>query len=169
MTRGKQGARAALKREDASVQSEIATYQRNVRDLKEHNKKLQTSITKLNSDYQKQCARLTAQIREGVSLELLETRKELDRQRERGDSAEARQREIQKKWDLVSTGLVNFLVTNFHYTTSDALIQVVRILGEDKTTLVPQNMPIRQASRLGSEGVSRISQARGEHRSGNAL
>jgi len=96
--KGKYAARAALRREDESVQAEIAAYQHNVKRLTEDNKKLTEALAAERAARKEEVRRLKVQLDEGLSPEVLALRGELERQREKADSAAADARDSRRRY-----------------------------------------------------------------------
>jgi predicted RNase H-like nuclease (RuvC/YqgF family) len=87
VTRGKYAARAALRREDTEVRSEIGTYQHHVKRLTAENKELTALLASERSARKEEVRRLKAQLDEGLTPEILALRSELERHRKRADEA----------------------------------------------------------------------------------
>lgn len=72
-------------------------YQEAIKRLTSENKALRDSLATQKEERAKEVRALKAQLREGLSLELLTLRRELQRQRERADTAEARLSQLRKE------------------------------------------------------------------------
>lgn len=68
----------------------IQIYQDAVKRLTSENKRLHGLLAAQKEEHTKEVRSLKAQLREGLSLELLVLRRELQRQRDRADAAEGR-------------------------------------------------------------------------------
>ena len=103
MTRGKYAARSALRREDASVQSEISGYQHHVKRLTAESQELKDALATERAARKEEVRRLKAQLDEGLSPELLALRDELRRQRDRVTQADAARNSVQEKHNKLFT------------------------------------------------------------------
>ena len=113
MTKGKYAVRAARRREDESVQSEISAYQHHVRRLTGEIRELTGTLAAERAARKEETRRLRAMLDEGLSPELIALREELEQQRQRAGQAEARTRRVQDRnknrvrtvFDLLCNGL----------------------------------------------------------------
>jgi len=125
MTRGKYAARAALRREDESVRSEIEAYKRNVKRLTAENEELRAALAAERDGRKQEVGRLRAQRDEGLSPELIALREELGKQRMRADAAVARAGEARE----AQGALVHFTAKLLHnFTGCTGLEAVERIV-----------------------------------------
>lgn len=173
--KGKYAARAALRREDSDVRSEIEAYQHNVKRLTAENGKLKADLAAERAQCKQEARRLKALLDEGLSPELAALRQELEHQRERADKAVADKREIQRKWDNASEGMLKLLQEHqadpdrgrrsARINALDALVELVDDPGnpsKPKGSLAGiGTMPEVARKRLGTEAAKRIDQARG--------
>lgn len=72
-------------------------YQDAIKRLTSENKILRGALASQSEEYAKEVRSLKAQLREGLSLELLTLRRELQRQRDRADAAEGRLSQLRKE------------------------------------------------------------------------
>jgi hypothetical protein len=94
MTKGKYAARAARRREDHDVQTEIGTYQRHVARLTAEVRDLTAKLTAERDLRKEQTQRLAAQLDQRLSPEMAALRAELEQQRQRAQRAEDEQRKM---------------------------------------------------------------------------
>lgn len=172
MTRGKYAARSTLRREDASVRSEIESYKHAVKRLTSENKHLTAQLDEEQKAHREDVRKLKAQLNEGLSPELLVLREELEHQRERADRAVADRREIQRKWDNASDGMLKILEEQHRgqgvgqrsakINALDSLVELVDPGNPEKpgTLAGVATIPDGVRQHLGVEGVKRIDQAR---------
>lgn len=100
MTRGKYATRAARRREDADVQTEIGTYRHHVARLTGQVAELRAQLDAERAGRKNDARRFAAQLDEGISPELTALRAELERQRQRARQAEdARRRAKERDWN----------------------------------------------------------------------
>lgn len=109
MARGKYANRAARRREDEAVTSEIEAYKHNVRKLTEENKELRDALAKEQASHREEVRALRAQLAEGLSPEIAALERELNRQRDRADQATRTLTEVGKRWGAVAAQLADFL------------------------------------------------------------
>lgn len=172
MTRGKYAARAALRREDEGVRSEIGSYQHHVKRLTAENEKLRADLAATHTAHKTEIRQLRAQLDEGLSPEILALREELERQRERADHAVAEKREIQRKWHNASEGMQKILAEqqraagagqrSASINAIDTLMEIVDPGNPAKPGSLAgvATIPDRVRERLGAERCKQIDQAR---------
>lgn len=127
MTKGKYAARAARRREDESVQTEIETCQRQVARLTAEAGELTGKLAAERAARKQEVRRLAAQLEEGLSPEVAALREELERQRRRADEAEADQRRVREKYDRQFDGLCSLLTDGLGLSGLEA-VEVVMML-----------------------------------------
>ena len=164
MTKGKYAVRAARRREDESVQSEIGTYQHHVRRLTAEVKELTGKLADERAARKEEVRRLRAMLDEGLSPEVLALREQLEQQRQRADKAQADQRHTLEihRWQF--EGMYRLFRDGLGLTFIEAL-EVVGMLdpefkapdGEVRTLL--EDVPSR---RLPDDAVYQIQAARGK-------
>jgi predicted RNase H-like nuclease (RuvC/YqgF family) len=119
MTRGKHGAAAARRREDAEVQAEIAAYQRNVKRLTDENRQLSRDLAEERAQHALDVRTLSAQLDEGLSPELSALRQKLA-----GEEERARQR-----IRAVGLRLIQLWWANDITMTAAAWVETQQLLG----------------------------------------
>lgn len=172
MAKGKYGNRAASRRESQEVQSEIATYQRNVKRLTADNVELRKSLAKERTSHVDDVKNLKAQLAEGLTPELIVLRKKVEEQSERASTAERRYSDLSRKWQIATNRLVHALTSTFGITGAEAVEFGVNTIfreeedGEKAIVVATNSTDHKGAARLGAEGIARIAAARGERRKG---
>lgn len=89
MTKGKYAAKAAMRKAELEVTTDLKTYQKRVAELIAENKALKSRLTEKDRAHSTETRRLRAMIREGVSPSLAVAEEEARRQRERADRLHA--------------------------------------------------------------------------------
>jgi hypothetical protein len=120
MTKGKYATRAARRREDQDVQSEISACQRDVARLTAEVAELTGALDAERAGRKDTTRRLAAQLDEQVTPELAATREELERQRRRAADAEAAQRKAQQNHDRHFTTILGLLAQLTGLTRAEA-------------------------------------------------
>jgi hypothetical protein len=163
MTRGKYAARAALRREDAGVRSEIGSYQHHVKRLTAENKELSATLSAEQTARKEEVRRLKAQLDEALSPEMLALREELEHQRERADHAAREMTAMRKKWDAAFLRMHDLLAGATDGTQVDALDALIQFCDPDVNlgSLAGAGTVHEGARRqLGEEASRRIDRAR---------
>jgi hypothetical protein len=99
MARGKYAARAALRREDAEVRSDLEGYQHHVRRLTAENARLRADLGQARRDHAAEVRALRAQRDEGLSPEVEALREQLREERDLADKACADAQRIKEMWE----------------------------------------------------------------------
>lgn len=129
MTRGKYGARADRRREDASITDEIAGYQHQIRRLTQENQQLRDKLSTGEAASKQEIRRLSAQVAEGVSAELLAVRAELKHQRDQADQAARNDRSTAEKWHRAANMMIAWFCDAYRCTPREAMEVVMALLG----------------------------------------
>jgi hypothetical protein len=98
MTRGKYAARATLRREDAGVRSDLASYQHHVKRLTAENASLRAELEQARRGHAAEARVLRAQRDEGLSPEVEALRQRLREESDRADRAVAHERDLLERW-----------------------------------------------------------------------
>jgi hypothetical protein len=120
MTKGKYAARAARRREDQDVQSEIGAYQHRVARLAAEAGELTGKLVAERAARKEETRRLRAQLDEGLSPEVAALREELERQRQRAQRAEADARTTLDRWRRVFDDLIGLLTDGLGLSVHEA-------------------------------------------------
>jgi hypothetical protein len=127
--KGKYAARAALRREDDGVRSEIESYQHAIRQLTGERDQLRSDLAALRAAHKDETRKLRAMLDEGLSPELLALREELERQRQRTSQAEASCRTAARDYDRVFNFTAKLLHDLTGCTGLEAAEAIVNALG----------------------------------------
>lgn len=186
MTKGKYAARAARRREDQDVQSEIGAYQHHVARLTAEVRDLTGKLAAERAARKDETRRLRAMLDEGLSPELIAVREELERQRQRADRAEAthrRARELRRR----NSGMVMDVLTKVVglsgieafelMLTFDPEVQadIEQYEQEQGRPITDGDLPViadvggLRAGKLTGEQIRRIQAARGIRHQGDAV
>lgn len=168
MTRGKYAARATRRREDESVQSEIAAYRRHVRRLTAEVTDLAGKLAAEQAARRNETRRLRAMLSEGLSPELDVLREELEEQRQRARLAEDTYRRIRRintncflaVFDVFSKGLGMGMVEAWELLIS-INPEATAELGED---VLISDIIERSGGQLTTEQIRAVEVARGYRR-----
>lgn len=120
MSRGKYATRAALRREDTGVRSEIESYKHHIQRLTGENKHLAGRLAESQAAHKEEARKLRAMLDEGLSPELLALREELERQRELANKAEQHARRTREIWGHVLDGVFRLLKEGLGLTGLEA-------------------------------------------------
>lgn len=170
MTKGKYAARAALRREDQGVQAEIEAYQHHVKRLTAENRELTGKLADEHAARTEEVRRLRVQLDEGLSLEMVALREELERQRQRAVQAEADQRKLRERRDREITALEGLFVEGLGLTRLEALELFLYLDPEEREDQFARSITdvgMRRSRKLDVHQARDIQAARGiRHRQG---
>jgi chromosome segregation ATPase len=162
MSKGKYAARASLRREDAGVRSDIASYQHHVKRLTEENTQLKDKIAAQHKAHAEESRNLRAMLDEGLSPEIIALREELERQRNSARQAEARRVEVQKIREREGDFVVRLLRHLTGCTALEAHEAVLWALGSDFGGIADEKTGADTRSRdLDYEAVTTLQRSRG--------
>lgn len=122
--KGKYAARAALRREDTEVRSDIASYQHHVKRLTDENAKLKADLITCRRDSAAESRKLRGMLSEGLSPELIALREELERQRDRAHSAITKCKDVREHYDK----LMDFVAAVLHHVTGCTGLEAVEAM-----------------------------------------
>jgi hypothetical protein len=167
MTRGKYAVRAARRREDQSVQSEIDACQRQVRQLTGQVGELTAALDAERAGRKADARHLQAQLEELISPELAATREELERQRQRAGKSEAAQRHMRQIHTLWFVKLADVLEETIGLSMAETWElmlsldpEAAQVFGDDEV-IVGEGTGVRENSRLTPDRARALQVARG--------
>jgi predicted RNase H-like nuclease (RuvC/YqgF family) len=166
--RGKHAAVAAARREQASYESEIETYQREVHNQKSEISALRAEAGRWKEAHAKDTRALRAQIAEGTSSELAALTIALKSAKDKAARIEDKAKALQKSRDAEFTRIVAWLKAEKGVSGTEALELWLRIIGHSEQPIISDS-----ARKKGDpEASARIDVAKGIRKfpvSGGAL
>jgi len=175
MAKGKYAARAAVRRDDADAQSQIAAYQHTVKRLTAELDELKVARAAGQAAASKEIRSLKAQRDEGLSPEVAALRQQLEEQRERADAAAASRRDIARTWETVFGNLQGLLVEGLRLTGMEALEVLIAAVPAseqrdgDPLLLVDPRSGVRDGTRLSREQILAVQASHGRRSRGDAV
>lgn len=158
MTRGKYAARAARRREDADVRSEIASYQDTVRRLTADNDALRQALGKAKAAHRDEVRALRTQRDEGLSPHVAAMEDEMNRLRDKADRAVADKQRTVKTHEKLVFDFITILSSHLGITRAKAMDLLVSE-GAGERAIVGFN--VRHSIKdLDRRHMARIEQAR---------